>query len=455
MIILNQPVKVAKGIMGTDWMLYSLTVTESFGLVRKGNLTLLKTQGGGRETYTWEAKYSITQKWDITGPGAKMRSGERVPAKDSFPFSLDPLTNEGIKKILSDWLDANARNNTCLGIPPPGQSKPSENVQPQQVSKPVAPVTNSTAVAMVSQKPVESPVALRPIAPVVPPAPITPVVMSSAIKKTEIPDYLSGEYRPPAKPKVETKPVAEIKPKTEIEPKEKEISMKQKKPANQALIDFVVSAVLKMRGKTKDEMEDSHNRECVLERAIVSYILKQCGEPEKNIQETINAKSPASPWLNVSKAKELFASDPSLKASAENIIKQSQKFITEAPEVVVPGKGPEKTAEPKVKKAKGAKRDPKGPHAKKPGPELASPAPTPNGNGHTSKAELTDILVYLLSEGAMMGAEKLAPIFKMEVNGIYMSVGKVQTRFHGDKQIAGVVEELRKLDLSGTIAKLT
>ena len=54
----------------------------------------------------WSAHRNGGGKWQVSGQGAYMRDGRRAANARDYPFSMDPLVNDGVKGILGEWLSS-------------------------------------------------------------------------------------------------------------------------------------------------------------------------------------------------------------------------------------------------------------------------------------------------------------------------------------------------------------
>lgn len=58
------------------------------------------------ESVSWDATYKGMDRWEVRGQGAIDGNGERVKNLIDYPFSLNPQVNDGLREIISDFLNS-------------------------------------------------------------------------------------------------------------------------------------------------------------------------------------------------------------------------------------------------------------------------------------------------------------------------------------------------------------
>ena len=102
-------VNLNRPIQGTVWSVKSVILIAKHPDLRcSGKVLLCKDTDPIPEIHDWSASKTSEAPWVIYGDGAKMPDGRNSHAAVSFPFSLLNLVNNGVKQILSEWLDRNS-----------------------------------------------------------------------------------------------------------------------------------------------------------------------------------------------------------------------------------------------------------------------------------------------------------------------------------------------------------
>ncbi|MSR78972.1 MAG: hypothetical protein EXS59_02390 [Candidatus Taylorbacteria bacterium] len=114
-------------IPNTGWFVIEILPISQSCTIKTGNVTVAKA-GGKRQRLNWIAVNKGDGRWDIDGDGAELPSGDRISDAKTYPFTMDPTFNDGLKRIISDWLNeraGNKRNGDDIAtiLPPPAQAR--------------------------------------------------------------------------------------------------------------------------------------------------------------------------------------------------------------------------------------------------------------------------------------------------------------------------------------------
>ena len=403
---LNTPIQLNARIPGTDWYLMTLTLT-SLTLMnssrgREGSIVIMDRNSGHREPHRWTAQYVADGIWKITGDGALTKSGTRIPAAESYPFSLNDQINRGVKAILAKWLNDNAKSNNVAAV----KVEPPKAVPPPHVI--TLPVTAPAVTKPVITLPVAKPV-------IVPPVVITPK-----------PETVKLQLNP--------KPLKEESMKRQI--------------SNPQLIDRVKEACLKHFGITEAQFAGDHAG--LVARHVFCYITKDLLEQGggNGVLSAFGGKSQGAVYTNADRGKERLEDDAELAAWAKTLVAEAKaKFKLDGA-----SSGDKKPAPTSSRKPVVAPRKKK---VKRPATKCVAVAKTAVGKGHKKpivtpdvvdliQTQLPDYLIYGYLTDSGCTADELCQSFHVDVDEVEKIIGRVHIKVMGDST-GSVTETIKKL----------
>ncbi len=133
-----------QNIPGTDYEAGDIVRLSADGSVHSGSLSL-KSEHGPAQRYTWTANPLAEGRWQIAGEGALTATGKRVPNRQDYPFSMDPIVNQGLRHMISEFLNRPHGGNGNGAVP---QSP---------VNKPAMPTVSASGPELKRQAPVANP----------------------------------------------------------------------------------------------------------------------------------------------------------------------------------------------------------------------------------------------------------------------------------------------------------
>ena len=108
MYYIGTPIAMKENIHGTNFYLTELTVKYRALGKFSGRLKFENSVTADEEIHSWEAtRPDGTIAWNVTGDGAILKNGDQINSANTFPFSLTQTVNDGLKKLISVWLNAN------------------------------------------------------------------------------------------------------------------------------------------------------------------------------------------------------------------------------------------------------------------------------------------------------------------------------------------------------------
>ncbi len=118
----------------------SAKVTSEIGQIFKGEIIV--NISSKKHQFRWEAKYGGEGRWSVGGEGATVR-GARVPNRSEFPFTMDPLFNNGLREVIANLLNEHRKlskpsSEGAIKAPAAGLHAENGGIAKTQAEKPAA-----------------------------------------------------------------------------------------------------------------------------------------------------------------------------------------------------------------------------------------------------------------------------------------------------------------------------